>query len=215
MRRFSERCVWTLMPMAMWGMTTACGSTATPSTGDAAGSDLVVADSAAVVDAAIDTPVATDVGGDLADSGADAAVDAAETAQDVLPDVDGGAADTAIESDVTDAAEVDGTQEDGSAAIDCQAVLSTLQAEIAKLSTGHVACAHDADCTTVPTSTGCQGTCGVGLNTQSVPGFATALAALDAKYCEKTDFTKFCGYSTPKCMAPAPGCVDGICVYKK
>ena len=163
----------------------------------------------------------------------DIAPDVAEVAIDVLNDGCGGDAcgaddvqpDVANSDDATavdaspDAAQDTGSTEDAQSAdadaLDCAAVMAKLQDAINALATGHLDCQHDADCTNVSTTTACVGTCGIGLNVAFVTQFESGLAALDAKYCAATNYAAICGYVTPKCIAPNPGCVNSQCVYKK
>jgi hypothetical protein len=159
----------------------------------------------------------------VADAAVDAAsevapTDAADVAKEGLSDGCGGdacgaddvqdvTADAASEVAPTDAADAD--------AFDCAATMTALQDAISALVTSHADCQHDADCTTVSTSTACQGACGVGLNVNGVAAFQSALAALDDKFCKQSNYADQCGYATPKCIAPGPGCVNNLCVYKK
>lgn len=97
----------------------------------------------------------------------------------------------------------------------CETLKAALVAGLEALTTNHQLCAKDEDCVVVPSGTACQGTCGVALSKNQAVPFADGLAALDQKLCKDTDFATKCGYSTPKCMAPAPACVAQKCVYSK
>ncbi len=99
--------------------------------------------------------------------------------------------------------------------LDCAATMTHLQDAIAALAASRQGCQHDAECTTVSTSTACMGACGMGLNASFAGEFAAGLTAIDDKYCKQTNYAALCGYATPKCIAPAPGCVNNKCVYKK
>ena len=143
----------------------------------------------AAVDAALDVSAGCDEGHCAKD---------AQVADAALADADAGT-DASAEAD----------------AIDCAAIMTALQDAISALAKSDNACQQDADCTTVSTSTACQGACGIGINSKFVSGFQTALAALDAQYCQQTGYAASCGYASPKCIAPNPGCVANLCVYKK
>jgi len=77
------------------------------------------------------------------------------------------------------------------------------------------ACAIDADCTTADQSTACQGACPAAINVAKKVAFGAAVDALDQSICKANNYAAKCGYATPKCMAPKPGCVAGKCVYNK
>lgn len=179
----------------------ACGQTTA-----AAGTDAVMD---AAQDAAPDVPqdvaegLSDGCGGDAcgADDVWDAAVDSQDTAAGDASGTDVWPADLAADTTAS--------------TIDCAAIATQLQDAIAALAQAHASCQHDADCTTVSVSTACQGSCGIGLNANFASQFATALAALDDKFCIQTNFAGQCGYATPKCIAPDPGCVNNQCVYKK
>ena len=97
----------------------------------------------------------------------------------------------------------------------CDTLKAALVAGLEALTTNHQLCAKDDDCVVVPSGTACQGTCGVALSKNQALPFADGLAALDQKLCKDTDFATKCGYSSPKCMAPAPACVAQKCIYSK
>ena len=121
-------------------------------------------------------------------------------------EIAGGIGEDAPAADAADA-ELDRTY--------CTTTMAYLQHAIAALADSHQGCQQDAECTTVSTSTACMGACGIGLNASFASQFAAGLAALDDKYCNQTHYAALCGYATPKCIAPAPGCVNNKCVYKK
>ena len=196
------------MCVVVAGAVAACGSAG----GDGlAAADAVVADVAAADGLGLDTGVGLD-SGDVADA---AVLGGGDSVQDM----------TAV-ADATAGAEVWGDAVGGGGdlvdaaggadvGLDCAALLAALQAELGGLAAGHVTCAHDVDCTVVPTTTACQGTCGIAVNVAAAAAITQAVQKLDAQYCGATGFADQCGYSGPKCMAPAPACVDGVCVYKK
>lgn len=76
-------------------------------------------------------------------------------------------------------------------------------------------CEIDNDCEAVDKSTACMGACPVAINQAHKDAFAATLDALDKGICVANDYAKKCGYATPKCLAPNPGCVAGKCVYSK
>ena len=76
-------------------------------------------------------------------------------------------------------------------------------------------CSDDAECVVVSTSTACAGTCGAAVNSDAAESVGQVVDWVDTNLCEAHDFAAQCGYSTPKCVAPDPGCVDGHCVYAK
>ena len=134
----------------------------------------------------------------------------------VAAGADGGA-DTAADA-VVDAADVVAADSESDApadALDCAATMTALQAAIAGILDSHNDCQQDADCTQVSVSTACQGACGSAVNIQYVSAFQTLLAALDHQYCTQTGYAAACGYASPKCIAPNPGCINSKCVYKK
>ena len=79
----------------------------------------------------------------------------------------------------------------------------------------NTACAKDVECVVVPTTTACQGTCGAAVNTGAQAAVAETVAWVDQHVCAAYDYATLCGYSSPKCMAPNPACVQGHCVYAK
>ena len=144
-------------------------------------------------------------------------VDAAPVATADAVDADGAVSATDAAADSVPHGGVDSTETttDSGSVLDCNADLAALQAALTEAALSHGGCGQDSDCVVVPSGTACQGTCGVALNADSAAAFAAALAKLDDKYCISVNFSATCGYSTPKCMAPAPACVDGTCVYTK
>ncbi len=159
-------------------------------------------------DAVADAAVAPDTGPDVTDTAAvDAAVDVSAGCDEGHCVKDAAVADADAGADASADADAD--------AIDCAAIMTALQDAISALAKSDNACQQDADCTTVSTSTACQGACGMGINSKFVSGFQSALAALDAQYCLQTGYAASCGYASPKCIAPNPGCVANLCVYKK
>ena len=76
-------------------------------------------------------------------------------------------------------------------------------------------CQVDEDCEAVDKSTACMGACPVAINSGHKDAFAATLGALDKAICVANDYAKLCGYATPKCLGPNPGCVAGKCVYSK
>lgn len=183
----------------------ACGSTSA-----ATGATTEDVSDVAVSDAATDAVTPPDIAD--GDAAADVAPDEAGGQNDGCGADACGADD--IQPDAADAMD-SATPDAAPDTLDCAAVLAQLQDGIALLQQGHMDCQHDTDCTSVSTTTACQGTCGVGLNVNFVDAFQKGLAALDDKFCQQTGFAAQCGYTTPKCIAPNPGCVDGQCVYKK
>ncbi len=92
------------------------------------------------------------------------------------------------------------------------AVQGALAAAVAKAEAG---CAADGDCTLVPTSTACGGTCGVAVRKDAAEEMSKVVAWLDANICKPQGYGGKCGYATPGCMAPKVGCAGGKCVYSK
>jgi hypothetical protein len=97
----------------------------------------------------------------------------------------------------------------------CEDMKAALDQKLAGLIDAANTCTVDSDCAHASTTTACQGTCGVAIRADRLGEFATQLAAMDQELCVATDYAAQCGYSTPKCMAPDPGCVDQRCVYDK
>ena len=77
------------------------------------------------------------------------------------------------------------------------------------------ACTKDKQCVIVQTSTACQGTCGVAVNKDDKSGVKDVVEWVSENICEENDFASMCGYATPSCLAPNPGCEAGACVYIK
>ncbi len=76
-------------------------------------------------------------------------------------------------------------------------------------------CSHDTDCIIVATSTACQGACGVAVNKAEASVLEASIAWADANICKANGYAAKCGFATPKCVAPKPGCAAGVCVYAK
>lgn len=76
-------------------------------------------------------------------------------------------------------------------------------------------CNADSDCTVASTSTACSGTCGIAIVKTAAAALATDMAAVDSQICKPFDYGGKCGFATPSCMEPTPGCVSGKCVYSK
>lgn len=97
----------------------------------------------------------------------------------------------------------------------CKNMISAHGELIGGVAAGLKACSQDADCVVVPTSTACQGACGVAVNAAEAQVLKTSLAWADEHICKANGYASQCGYATPKCMAPKPGCKAGACVYTK
>ena len=174
------------------------GSGGTTDTGSIA--DTAAADAGGGTDSAVSTDTAT-------------ATDTAKptdtaTATDTAPTKDAGPAGCKA-TEFTDP--TDGKCKDAT----CKNMSGALHGALKALVAAHNTCAADTDCEVAPTGTKCQGTCGAAINKQSLMGFKGKLADINAKVCVATGYAAKCGYSTPGCMAPNPGCVDGKCVYDK
>jgi hypothetical protein len=106
--------------------------------------------------------------------------------------------------------------EDGQCA---QATCNTMSNAVSKLILEAVqdanACEEDTDCVVVSTDTGCRGECGAAVNAASTAVVSDAIAWIDEQICSAHDFATECGFSTPDCAVPVPGCVDKQCVYSK
>lgn len=74
-------------------------------------------------------------------------------------------------------------------------------------------CTAGEECAVAATSTDCGGTCGVAVNGGMTSDVQKIVDWVDENFCKKYDFKTKCGYSTPKCMAPKPGCNQGTCWY--
>lgn len=96
----------------------------------------------------------------------------------------------------------------------CDNMKSALQALLPPYVDGST-CQGDEDCTTVDVSTACQGACPLAVSVGVKDEVAKAVGWFDDNVCKPHDFATNCGYSTPKCMAPNPGCKAGKCVYNK
>lgn len=95
----------------------------------------------------------------------------------------------------------------------CEAMLAAVQQAIAEAATGARTCATDSDCTVIPTTTACQGTCGEAIAKAQAAQLEAAVNWVDIHICKAQQFADKCGYMTPKCMAPKPTCVQGQCAY--
>lgn len=73
--------------------------------------------------------------------------------------------------------------------------------------------AEDGECMVVATSTACQGTCGMAVNSGMANDVALVVGWVDDHICKEFGYAAKCGYSTPKCMAPKPFCSGGTCAY--
>ena len=76
-------------------------------------------------------------------------------------------------------------------------------------------CKTDEDCVTISVSTACQGACPMAVEAGMQNDVLKAIGWFDENVCQKFGYAAKCGYSTPKCMAPNPGCEAGMCVYSK
>lgn len=74
-------------------------------------------------------------------------------------------------------------------------------------------CTPGEECAVVATSTDCGGTCGVAVNAGMSNDVLKIVGWVDENLCKKYEFKTKCGFSTPKCMAPKPGCNQGSCWY--
>ncbi len=75
-------------------------------------------------------------------------------------------------------------------------------------------CSADADCEPAGQSTACMGACPVIINKANKANFSALVGKADA-FCKANGVAAKCGYMTPGCLAPQPGCVSGKCVYTK
>jgi hypothetical protein len=98
----------------------------------------------------------------------------------------------------------------------CANMKAALDAALAEVEAKTHGCSggDEGECVVVATTTACQGSCGVAVNGGMANDVALAVGWVDEHICKAFAFADKCGYSTPKCMAPAPACVDGVCVYK-
>ena len=77
------------------------------------------------------------------------------------------------------------------------------------------ACNVDGDCIIASKYTKCAGACGVAINKDKEADLKTMLGWVDSNICIPLDYAKQCGYMTPMCMQPNPGCLNQACVYNK
>jgi hypothetical protein len=98
----------------------------------------------------------------------------------------------------------------------CANMKAALDAALAEVEAKTHGCSggDEGECVVVATTTACQGSCGLAVNGGMANDVALAVGWVDEHICKAFAFADKCGYSTPKCMAPAPACVDGVCVYK-
>ncbi len=97
----------------------------------------------------------------------------------------------------------------------CDNITGAVDAAFEAALAGAQACENDDECTIFDTSTPCGGTCGVPVNINQSLDLNIAIKWAGAKACGAIDFAVKCGYSTPGCVEPNPGCQDGMCVYSK
>ena len=76
-------------------------------------------------------------------------------------------------------------------------------------------CTADAQCIIVGTGQSCWGDCGSAIHMDHKAAVEEVVAWVDEYICDANDYAGKCGYMTPGCMAPDPGCKDGLCVYAK
>ncbi len=189
---------------------------------DAAPADAVLADGA-VADAVLDTSADA-----VKDAGADGSVaDApapdvaapetqAETQTDTQADVQADATATP-DSTVTCSAGSflpmnETVCKEATCANMAAAVAAALNAATVQAAAG---CTADEQCTAVSTTTACQGTCGAVVKKDAAAAMASTVAWLDANICKPQGYAGKCGYGTPSCKGPVPGCVAGKCVFDK
>jgi len=97
----------------------------------------------------------------------------------------------------------------------CEAMDAARNQAISDLVEQLATCAADSECSVTSISTDCQGACGAAIRIGKTDEFEMALKAINQALCVETDYVAKCGYATPKCLAPDPGCVAGMCVYTK
>lgn len=97
----------------------------------------------------------------------------------------------------------------------CKAMSEALYASISAALASSNDCKQDTDCVMASTGTACQGTCGAPIHKDHEAAFKAKIDAIDAAVCKATGYPGKCGYSTPGCMQPKPGCEKGKCVYNK
>ena len=71
----------------------------------------------------------------------------------------------------------------------------------------------DDECIHIATSTACSGTCGAAVNAGMQNDVLKIVGWVDENLCKAFGYAAKCGFSTPKCMAPKPGCAAGKCEY--
>ena len=192
------------------GTTTDAGSTSGTTT-DAGSSSGTTTDagssSATTTDAGSSSATTTDAGSSSAtttDAGSSSG--ATDTGSSSGADAGSGACKTGQFKDPTDLTCKDAT---------CPNMSKALHGAISGLVASSNDCKEHTDCEIAATGTACQGTCGAAINKQALMGFKGKLAAIDQAVCKATGYAGKCGYSTPSCLAPTPGCVKGKCVYTK
>lgn len=187
-----------------------------------AATDAMATDTASANDAAAPSDVSAQVD---ASNALDTAADSAGA--------DSSAADTAADTSLCPAPQPPGTVCEGSYWVcapgyfhnygkstcleaTCANMKAALDAALAEVEAKTHGCSggDEGECVVVATTTACQGSCGVAVNGGMANDVALAVGWVDEHICKAFAFADKCGYSTPKCMAPAPACVDGVCVYK-
>ena len=133
----------------------------------------------------------------------------------------GSAADTAQQATDTSAADV-GAAQDGDAANQdaevaqkggpaCDKLEQEINAAIFAAAKAMSPCVADGDCTLVPSSISCKGSCTVSVATTQAAAFKDEKAKLAQKYCVDLGFAQNCWNSIPSCGAVIAKCVQGYC----
>lgn len=92
----------------------------------------------------------------------------------------------------------------------CEERLQIAERAIHKIVDRSRRCTRDEDCRRIDTNTECRGTCGAFVNRMRAPLIARAVRYIDHKVCSMYQDDD-CPYATPRCVAQAAACVEGLC----
>lgn len=213
------------------GDTSAGSDASAVSDADASGDGNTTADTSTTTDTSTDAGASADAISDAKDAGDGSVSSDGTTGNDSSPAAD--AVDASDAASLCPAPQPPGTICQGSYWVcapgyfhgygktdcleaTCANMKAALDAAIAEVESKAHGCSggDEGECVVVATTTACQGSCGVAVNGGMANDVALAVGWVDEHICKAFAYADKCGYSTPKCMAPAPACVDGTCVYK-
>jgi hypothetical protein len=99
----------------------------------------------------------------------------------------------------------------GGAGATCQERKKAADDQVTAVREANLACAMDADCSSVFTSTECGGSCPEPVNAQGVDDVEAAIAEVNATHCANYQ-ADGCPYAEPSCLQSTPACMGGLCI---